>query len=164
MKAGSTVNERTFEEAVLRLEPKLYRTAYAILWNDADAADAIQESIIKAWRKLNSLRDADRFDAWVMRILINECRSFRRRRKQNIISFDEAIGEAAREAAVDFELRDALRRLPESLRLPLLLHHMDGYSLQELSSILHLPVSTLKGRLYEARKQLKALLGKEAFQ
>lgn len=158
------MEERTFEDAVLRLEPKLYRTAYAILWNDADAADAIQESIIKAWCKLNSLRDANRFDAWVMRILINECRSCRRRRKRNVISFDEAIGEASRDNAVDLELRDALKRLPESLRLPLLLHHMSGYSLKELSSILHLPVSTLKGRLYEARKQLKALLDKEAFQ
>ena len=49
------------------------------------------------------------------------------------------------------------------LRLPLLLHHMDGYSLEDIAAMLHLPVSTLKGRLYEARKQLRALLGREEF-
>ena len=156
------MDEKTLETAILRLEPKLYRTAYAILWNDADVADAMQESIIKAWRKLRSLRDDSRFDAWVTRILINECRNCQRH-KHNVISFDEAIGEATTETPVDLGLQDALRRLPEPLRLPLLLHHMNGYSLKDISSMLRLPVSTLKGRLYEARKQLKALLDKEVF-
>jgi RNA polymerase sigma-70 factor, ECF subfamily len=161
-KAGScTVDEKTFEEAVLRLEPKMYRTACAVLWNDADAADAMQECIVKAWRRLNSLRDERLFDAWAMRILINECRNCQRRNKHRALSLDEAACIAQREEPVDLGLREALRELPEPLRLPLLLHHMDGYSLEEISPMLHLPVSTLKGRLYEARKQLKTLLGKE---
>ncbi|HPK31973.1 MAG TPA: RNA polymerase sigma factor [Ottowia sp.] len=157
------MDERTFEEAVLRLEPKLYRTASAILWNDADVADAMQECIVKAWRKLDSLRDEQKFDAWVTRILINECRNSRRRGRHSAASFNEAMAGAAVEAPVDLGLREALRQLPENLRLPLLLHHMDGYTLEEISPMLHLPVSTLKGRLYEARKRLKALLGEEAF-
>jgi RNA polymerase sigma-70 factor (ECF subfamily) len=155
------VDEKAFEDAVRRLEPKLYRTAAAILWNDADAADAMQESIIKGWRKLPSLRDDARFDPWITRILINECRNIKRRRKVNVIPLDETMGTAAQVTPADPGLRDALTRLPEMYRLPLLLHHMDGYSLNEISSILHLPVSTLKGRLYEGRKQLKAIMEKD---
>ena len=155
------MDEKTFENAVLRLEPKLYRTAAAILWNDADAADAMQESIFRAWRKLRTLRNDARFDPWMTRILINECRSMKRRRRHTVVPLDEIAGAAPREAPADPSLRDALASLPEAQRLPLLLHHMDGYSLDDISSMLHLPVTTLKGRLYEARKQLKTILEKE---
>ena len=55
----------------------------------------------------------------------------------------------------------ALRRLPEKYRLPLLLHHLDGYSIQAVSQMLHLPASTVKGRLYEGRRRLNALLREE---
>ena len=58
-------------------------------------------------------------------------------------------------------LQDALRRLPEKYRLPLLLHHLDGYSIQAISQMLHLPASTVKGRLYEGRRRLTALLREE---
>lgn len=158
------MNEKTFEDAILRLEHKLYRTAVAIVWNDADAADAMQESILKAWRKLNSLRDDDRFDTWITRILINECRSMKRRRKHPAIHLEDAAALASNEAPADPGLRAALKSLPEAQRLPLLLHHMDGYSLKEVSAMLHLPESTLKGRLYEARKQLRTILEKDETQ
>lgn len=159
------MDDKAFEEHILALEPKLYRTACALLWNDADAADAMQECILKAWRKLDSLKDDERFSAWVMRILINECRSQQRRDKHRAIPFDEAIGdnEPSLEAAVDIGLRQALMKLPRKLRLPLLLHHMDGYSLDEISNMLHLPISTLKGRLYEARKKLRILMEGEEY-
>ncbi len=159
------MDDQAFEERILALEPKLYRTAYAILWNDADVADAMQECIIKAWRKQDGLKDAERFGAWTTRILINECRSLQRKNRHRTIPFDEAVAERGPiyQEAADLGLRQALRELPPQLRLPLLLHHMDGYSLKEIASMLRLPVSTLKGRLYEARKQLRALLGKEAF-
>ena len=159
------MDDKAFEEQILALEPKLYRTAYALLWNDADVADAMQECILKAWRKLDSLKDDERFSAWTMRILINECRTLQRRNKHRLISFDEAIGdnEPMSEEPVDLGLRQALHELHPKLRLPLLLHHMDGYALTDIAEMLHLPVSTLKGRLYEARKQLRTLLGREEF-
>ncbi len=158
-----TVDETTFEARIRLLEPKLYRTAYALLWNDADAADAMQECILKAWRKLGSLKDEERFDAWTMRILVNECRDAQRRGRHRPLPFDEAIdADAAQEAPAELGLQEALRALAPKYRLPLLLHHMDGYSLGEIAPMLHLPVGTVKGRLYQARKQLKTLLEKEA--
>ena len=159
------MDEKAFEERILALEPKLYRTACAILWNDADAADAMQECILKAWRKQDSLKDPVRFSAWTMRILINECRNVQRRGRNRTVPLEDAMvkQEPIGEETIDLGLRQALRALPPKLRLPLLLHHMDGYSLEEIARMLRLPVSTVKGRLYEARKRLRALLEKEAF-
>lgn len=146
-----------FEQAVLRLESKLYRTACALLWNDADAEDALQEAITRAWQKRRSLRETARFDSWMTRILINVCRDIQRKNREHPLPLEEEAV-AAESPAQDMDLRDALRRLPEKYRLPLLLHHMDGYSQQEIGCMLHLPVSTVRGRLYQGRRQLKALL------
>lgn len=79
------MDERAFEQRVLELEPRLYRTACAILWNDADAADALQECLLKAWRKRGSLKEEACFNSWITRILINECHTlrYRLRRPQN---------------------------------------------------------------------------------
>ena len=156
------MNEKTFEERVRALEPKLYRTASAVLWNDADAADALQECILRAWRRLDSLREEERFDAWLTRILLNCCRDIQRQARRRPLPLDEALREGSHEAVPDTGLREALRALPTQYRLPLLLHHLDGYSLEEISRMLRLPISTLKGRLYEARRRLKALLDEEA--
>lgn len=158
------MDERVFEERIRALEPRLYRTAYALLWNDADAADAMQECILKAWRKLGSLKEEQRFDAWTMRILVNQCRDIQRRSKLKPLPFDEAIDKnaaAVQQSPPDIGLQEVLRELPQKYRLPLLLHHMDGYSLEEIASMLHVPLSTVKGRLYQARKLLKTLLEKE---
>ncbi len=160
-----TMDERVFEERVRALEPKLYRTAYALLWSDADAADAIQECILKAWRKLGSLKEEARFEAWTMRILVNQCRDLQRRSRLKTLPYDEAIDESATaqpQAPTDIGLQEALRELPPKYRLPLLLHHMDGYSLEEIAPMLRVPLSTVKGRLYQARRLLKTLLAKEA--
>ena len=115
-------------------------------------------------RKQGSLRDETRFECWIIRILVNECRSLRRRRHQTC-SFDEAIGEDCPvPQAQELGLRDALQCLPERLRLPLLLHHMEGYSLEEVARMLHLPYSTVRGRVFEARRRLRCELEKEKMQ
>lgn len=155
-KVGDTMDERAFEAAVLRLEKKLYHTALGVLWNDADAADALQETVFRAWRHLPSLREEARFDAWIMRILINECRNIQRRGRRRMLPLDEA---AAVQAPVeDGFLREALRGLPEKYRLPLILHHVDGYGIAEIASALRLPQTTVRGRLHVGRGKLKALL------
>ena len=64
-------------------------------------------------------------------------------------------------APVDLGLRDALRAVPEHLRLPLLLHHMEGYSLQEVADMLHISVAAARGRVYQARQKLRQQLDKE---
>ena len=112
------MDERAFEQRVLELEPRLYRTACAILWNDADAADALQECLLKAWRKRGSLKEEACFNSWITRILINECHTLRYRlRRHKTVSFDEAVGDVPAGAPVDLGLRDALRAVPPKAAL-----------------------------------------------
>ena len=75
--------------------------------------------------------------------------------------FDEAVGDVPAGEPVDLGLRDALRAVPEHLRLPLLLHHMEGYSLQEVADMLHISVAAARGRVYQARQKLRQQLDKE---
>ena len=156
------MDEKAFEQRVLELEPRLYRTACAILWNDADAADALQECLLKAWRKRGALKDEACFNSWITRILINECHTLRYRfRRHKTVSFDEAVCDTPAGEPVDLGLRDALRVLPDHLRLPLLLHHMEGYSLQEVADMLHISAAAARGRVYQARQKLREQLDKE---
>ena len=155
MEEGSTMDEQEFEQAIRRLQTPMYRTAVSILWNDEDAADAIQEAILRAWQKRRSLRSAEAFDMWLMRILLNECRNTQRRNRRRAMPLGTDVAEAS---ATDIGLRDALRRLPEKYRTPLLLHTLDGYPVAEVARMLRVPESTARGRIYQGRKQLKILL------
>lgn len=154
------MNEETFTAAVQRLEARMYRTAVSLLWNDADAADAIQECILKAWDKRHTLRNEKALDGWLMRILINECRNIQRRRRRQPLPLEEALTKAAPDAP-DLEVREAIRTLPEGYRLPLVLHYVERMDLEEVSTVLRLPVTTVKGRLFRARKMLQAKLREE---
>ena len=75
------MNDQEFTVRARSMERKLYRIAHAILWNDADCADAIQEAVFKGWMKKGSLRQAQYFETWLVRILINACRNLIRKQK-----------------------------------------------------------------------------------
>ena len=153
------MSDQEYAERVRSMERKLYRIAHAILWNDADCADAIQEAVFKGWMKKGGLRDARYFETWLVRILINECRSIIRRQRLAPLPLDDgaAAGRAA-EPGVDLHLRAALMALPEKYRVPLLLHHLEGYDLNEVAQILKLAPTLVKSRLHQARKLLRKYL------
>lgn len=153
------MDDNAYMERVLACERKLYRVALSILLNDFDAADAMQEAVMKGWLNRGALREADRFDAWLTRILVNECRNIQRRWKRRGEPLDERI--PAPEDARDPDLHAALFALPRKLRLPLILHHLDGYSLREIARILSIPETTVKSRLFQARRALRELLAPE---
>ena len=153
------MNDQAYMARVRSLERKLFRIAHAILLRDADCADAIQETVFKGWIKKGALRDEAYLETWLIRILINECRSLLRRRRADPLSLDEAISLGCSEDAVqDLHLRQALMALPEKYRMPLLLHHLEGYSLAEIARMLDIPPGMVKSRLHQARKRLRAEL------
>lgn len=157
MKSEMGVNRMTesvFSERVRALQGPLWRIAWAILRNGADCDDAIQEALLRAWNRIGSLRDETAFDAWLMRILVNESKDILRRRARR----PQTSMEAAPELTAPEEntaLRDAILALPLSLRLPLLLHYMEGYSVKETARMLHLPETTVHWRLHAARKRIR---------
>ena len=150
------MSDQEYMARVRAMERKLYRIAHAILWSDADCADAIQEAVFRGWMKRGALREEKYFETWLIRILINECRNILRRHKGAPVALCEEIctGDGA-EPGADLHLRAALKALPEKFRTPLLLHHLEGYSLREIAQILKLSPALVKSRLYQARSALR---------
>jgi RNA polymerase sigma factor (sigma-70 family) len=156
-------DREAFELIVVAKGEPLFRTALAILGNEADARDATQEAFIASWRSFKGLRDLDRFDAWLGRILINECRmALRRRRRVREVVVDETPDRYARptppEAADSSDFDDAFARLTVDQRAILVLHHMHGYGVREIGTWLGIPTGTVKWRLNRARNALRSEL------
>ena len=151
-----------FSSRVRALEKKLYKTAVCILRNDADAADCVQEALLHAWKSLPRLKNEAYFDTWLTRILINECKMLIRSGKSHRTGeLTENIPAPDPENA---EIEIALGALEEKYRLPIVLYHVNGYSLDETALILKRPPGTVKSQLSRGRKKLKALLESEVEQ
>ena len=152
----------------------VYRTSLAILADQADAADATQETFVSAWRHRNALRDPDLFDAWLGRINLNACRAQLRRRGRRTVrelrlpdpedGHETASAEPAlddRVAAADVFDR-AFARLSVDDRSVLVLHHLQERPVAEIAAVLGAPEGTIKSRLHRARAALESALAKES--
>ena len=152
--------ERTeFIRRVRACERRLYRVSRTMLRREADCEDAVQEALLRAWAKLDTLRNEAYFETWLIRILINQCRQLYRRQPPPEAALTESI--PAREDA-DTPLMDALMALPEKPRIALELHYIEGYSVKECARMLAVPEGTVKWRLSRGRALLKHELGEEA--
>jgi RNA polymerase sigma-70 factor (ECF subfamily) len=150
-----------FESIVLAKGEPLFRTALAILGSEADARDATQETFINAWQGIGRLRDIDRFDAWLGRTLINQCRTLLRRRGRvrEIDVSAEAADRSMPESSREFD--EAFARLSVDQRALLVLHHLHGYDVREMGAWLGIPTGTVKWRLHRARRALQRELERE---
>ena len=149
------MDKEAFTSAVKAHQEALFRVAYAILQNREDALDAMQESILRAWVAQNKLKDDALFQTWMTRIVINTSRSMLKKRRHDAVLSEKT---AAQETV---SILDELHSLPEKLRLPVVLHNIDGYAVTEVAAILRLPQSTIRGRLARARRQLRLELAGE---
>lgn len=138
----------------------MYRAAIAILMNDEDAADAVQDTILACWEKLSGLRDPAVFRTWMTRILIRKCYDIRRQRGRtvDIAEYEEP---PANDGGYNLELKEALDLLEEKYRLPIMLFYGLGYKTAEIAEMLHIPKSTVQTRLARGREQLSNYYGAE---
>lgn len=148
-----------FTSRVLDCERKMYRMAYCLLHNSADCQDAVQETIFRAWSRLGSLRDESAFEAWLMQILVNTCRTMLRKRKRRGECELEDVYPAP--AASDGALFEAVSNLEEKYRLPVILRYVNGYSAQETAAILRQPYRSVLKNLRRAREILKKEMKEE---
>jgi RNA polymerase sigma-70 factor (ECF subfamily) len=147
---------------------RCYALAYRIL-RDADLAhDAVQGALLSAWQDLPNLRDPDRFDAWLTRLVVNACygESRRERRwkaKLRLISTDHpTLPDSAISIADRDELERAFRRLPARQRAVVVLHHYHGLALADVAETLGIPAGTARSRLHHATRQLRAAIDADA--
>jgi RNA polymerase sigma-70 factor, ECF subfamily len=142
---------------------RLYRIARHILRDAELAEDATQETLVRAWRDLPSLRDVERFDAWLHRLLTHACADIGRRRRRwksevVVISSEPSERDRAIELADRDEIERGLRRLTDSQRTVLVMSYYVGLSLDEMAVALDIPVGTAKSRLHYAIDALRAAL------
>jgi RNA polymerase sigma-70 factor (ECF subfamily) len=144
---------------------RLHRTARLILRSDDRAADAVQEALMAAWLHIRAVRDPDRFDAWLHRLLIHACyREARRVKHRQVVEIHmtapDAFGDSdAQElTAVRDQLERGFRRLTPEQRAVLVVHHYLGLSDAEAATVLDIAVGTFKSRLNRASAALRAAL------
>lgn len=158
------MTDEFFTSQIVEITQTLYRVSYAQLAQSHDREDAVQECLRKAWEKRRMLKDDRYFQTWIIRILINECHNIQRKKQRFVLMEEMPRGEAQDLATEDGMLRAALFRLEEKLRLPILLHYIEGYQLNEISKILRIPQGTVKSRMARGRKQLRSFLSEEVFE
>ncbi len=146
-----------FSQRVSAATGTLYRVSCGLLRSEADREDAVQEAILKAWERLDTLRQEQYFETWLVRILINECRTIGRDRSR-FVSIDEVRAQEQAAPPESRELREAIMGLSPDLRLAVILHYIEGYEIREIAPILGVPEGTVKSRLFRARKMLKVYL------
>ena len=155
------MTDEMYVRHVLDMRETLYRISYGLLASEQDRYDAVQECLLKAWEKRETLREEAYIKTWVTRILINECHAIGRSRRR-IMPMDQVPEQGdARVAPPDANLaiHDALLSLPEKLRLPVMLYYMEGYGIKEIAGMLRIPQGTVSTRLRSGRKKLRELLG-----
>lgn len=153
------MDKAEFTQRVRMCERRLYRVSRTMLSSNQDCEDAVQEALLRAWSRLDSLRYDVYFETWLIRILINECRNLHRKRPVSETELPENLSVPECETSMLF---DALMHLKEKHRITLELHYIEGYKTREVAQLLSIPESTVKWRLAQGRKELKRQLGEEA--
>jgi RNA polymerase sigma-70 factor (ECF subfamily) len=143
---------------------RLYAIAQRILRDVDRTDDAVQDALVIAWRDLPGLRDPDRFDAWLHRLVVRSCvaEAVRARR---LVAHLHVLPLDVPSATDDFlsvvdrdQLERGFRRLPADQRALLVLRHFAGFEPTEIASILGIPAGTARSRLHHAHRAMRAAL------
>jgi len=160
-------DHEAFSELARLVIRRLYAVARLILHDTSRAEDATQEALCVAWRDLPALRDPDRFEAWLHRLLVRECYREARHERRRIevegrVRPITMVDDPGHLNAIQDELRRGFGRLDVDLRTALVLHHYLGYTFQEIGDVLGIPVGTAKSRVHRATRLMRAALVADA--
>lgn len=160
-KVGS--KQRQFDALVRAHANDLYRFAWWLCGDDARAQDLVQETFLRAWRALDSLRDGAAAKPWLLTILRREHARHHERKQLDTVELNEAIPEDAAWASPErhgdaAELREAMSKLPYKYREPLLLQVLGGMSCEEIAKELGQQPGAVMTQLFRARQRLKSIL------
>lgn len=152
------LTEAEFNEAAERYLNMVYRIALNWFGNVPDAEDAAQEVMLRLWRGGPPPGEEERLRYWLARVSVNVCKDLSRTPwRLHTVSLEEAAEPLAPEPE-DRQVLEEVLRLPKKYRVPLYLHHYEGYSAAEVGAMLGLNVSTVRTRLDRARRKLRQQL------
>jgi RNA polymerase sigma-70 factor, ECF subfamily len=147
---------------------RLDTTAWLILRDPDQAKDAVQETLVRAWRDLPTLRSPDRFDAWLHRLLVRACIDEARRLRRHRVDVEltpidsPAVVDGSSMVADRDQLERGFRRLEPEARALIVLHHYLDLPLPEVAGVLGMPLGTAKSRLHRGLQQMRAALDADA--
>jgi RNA polymerase sigma-70 factor (ECF subfamily) len=157
-------DKEAFASLVAMSADRCFALAYRILRDHHRAQDAVQQALLGAWRDLPALRDRERFDAWLYRLVVHACYAEARGERRHtarvrVLRFEPAgASDVAGTVAARHDLEHAFRRLTPEQRAVVVLHHHLGYPLTEIAATLGIPEGTARSRLHYAVRQLRAVL------
>ena len=157
-KQGDT---NAIERILLDNMQSMYRVAYGILRTEEEIADAVSNTVVIVFEKIQTLKNEEFFKTWLTRILINECYKICKQNKK-IIYLENCNQETLsyNDTYVDFEVRNLVKKLEKDLREVVILYYFEDFSVKEISKIIKIPEGTVKSRLSRARKELEKNLVK----
>lgn len=143
---------------------KMYKTAIAILNDEDDANDAIQEALYSAFKNYYSLREKSYFTTWIIKILINKCYNIINKNKK-IAYIDDTIIQNTASSEDTYKIENSLEwvlnQIDKDLKEIVVLYYYDDFSVADIANILEIPQGTVKSRLSRAREQIKEIINKE---
>lgn len=160
------IDKESFCEHIRQQEKSMYSLAFSVVKNEADAAEIISESIFRAYKKIDTLKNEKAFKSWMLRIVHNTAVEFIRKNSK-IVSLDEIemVGEDEdneNRLLTNLSLREAVESLKQPYRAVVVLYYYEDFSIAEIAKITDTSMVTVKQRLFRARKQLQEIL-KESF-
>lgn len=158
-----------FTELVTRYKNLVYSVILRMINDREEANDLAQDVFVKVYKNLEKYYPDFKFSTWIIRITTNHVIDYRRKKKQETVSFEEvdydiASGDSPERAYIEKErkekLNDVVSDLPDMYKIPIVLYHQQGLSYQEIADIIDEPLSKVKNRIFRGRKMLKdALIG-----
>lgn len=137
---------------------KLYKISWSYVYNHHDVEDVLQNTLLKVYENIRTLKDTRYFETWFITILINECRQNIRNSKREVlhetIEFDGFHSD-------DYNFFQEINSIEEIYREVIILKYISGYSQEEISKILKIPIGTVKSRIYRGLRDLRSILKEE---
>lgn len=168
VEAARSGDEEAFASIARGCADRLFVVAHRILRDVGRAEDAVQQTLVTAWRDLPALRELERFDGWIHRILVHACYAEAKRASRwsaNVVMLP-VDGPATPDTTQDIVTRDALdrafRRLPAEQRAVFVLRYYLGWSVAEIAENLGVPTEAIRSRLRYATSTLRAALDADA--
>ena len=161
-------DEEAFSKLIEEYKLQIYKTAKAILKDEDDVCDAIQDTALSIYKNINSLKNEKYFKTWVIRITINKCYDIitkHRLSEEKILKVQGNIPELhtnfVNNVIEKTDLERTLNLLEKDLKIVTVLYYYNDLSISEISEILNIPKGTVKSRVFRAREKLYDILSKE---
>ncbi|KGM96954.1 RNA polymerase [Clostridium novyi A str. 4552] len=163
--------QKQFEKLLNPILDKLYKIAFSYMKKPSKSEDVLQDSILIAYERLDSLKDINKFNSWITSILINKCKETLRH--DNIIHFEELYYTASniiehqsnqyKNIDINIDLINYINLLDDKYSDVIILKYFADYTIKDIANTLEIPEGTVKSRLNSAMKKLKEIMNKEGF-